>query len=84
MKWSDIRRQNPDRFILIKDIHEERVNERSFRVLGGTVLMVTNSPKELFSAYREHKKRGENVLYCLPTTPEDFIVEEKAMLGILR
>lgn len=84
MKWADIRRKNPDRFILIKDIQEERGTEGSFRVLGGTVLVVTNSPKELFSAYREHKKRGENVLYCLPTTPEDFIVEEKAMLGILR
>lgn len=31
MKWADIRRKNPDRFILIKDIHEERGTEGSFK-----------------------------------------------------
>ncbi len=83
MKWIDIRNKYPDKFILIGDVEEERVSEESFRVVGGKVLMATEEPQRLFKAYKEHKEKGENVLYSLPTTPGDFIVEEKAFMGIL-
>ncbi|MBD3239743.1 MAG: hypothetical protein GF331_04095 [Chitinivibrionales bacterium] len=46
--------------------------------------MTTDDPRLLFGAYRQHKGRGENVLYCLPTTAEEFIVEEKPVLGVLK
>lgn len=84
MKWIEIRHQYPDKFILIGDVEEERIADDCFRVIGGNVLMTTDEPRQVFSAYKEHKKRGENVLYCLPTTPDEFIVEEKPFLGVLQ
>ncbi len=83
MKWSEIRRQHPSKFILIGDVEEERLTQHSFRVAGGSVLLVSDDPKEIFRAYRQHKERGENVLYSLPLTPEDFVVEEEAVLGVM-
>ena len=84
MKWIEIRHQYPNKFILIGDVEEERITDDSFRVIGGNVLMATDEPRQLFNAYKEHKKRGENVIYCLPVTPDEFIVEEMPFLGILQ
>lgn len=83
MEWSEIRRRHPGKFVLLGDVEEQRMDAERFRVRGGTVLLATDDPQMLFKAYRERKGRGENVIYALPATPEEFIVEEKAILGVL-
>ena len=83
MKWLEIRHKYPDKFILISDIKEEKISESTYRILEGTVLKVSDDPKEIRSAYKDFKKQGKNVLYSLPTTPDDFIVENVPFMGIL-
>jgi len=37
----------------------------------------------VLKAYKKHKTKGEDVIYSLPSTPDEFMVEEKAFLGTL-
>ena len=84
MKWSDIRKQYPNKFILIGDIVEENISETKFRILEGKILKTSDNAKEIRNAYQEYKNKGIDVLYSLPNTPEDFIVENLAFMGILK
>jgi hypothetical protein len=84
MKWSEIRQKHPNKFILIGDIVEEKISENKYRILEGKILKVSIDGKEIRLAYQQHKKRGTNVLFSLPTTPIDFIIEDVPVKGILR
>jgi hypothetical protein len=76
MKWHEIKQQHPDKFILLGDVIEEKIYENKFRILGGRVLKVSDDGKEIIKFYREYKKQDSNVLFTLPTTPSDFIIED--------
>lgn len=84
MKWSDIREKYPNKFVLIGDIVEKKLSETKFQILEGTVLEVSQDGKRIRQSYRMYKKQGRNVLYSLPTTPYEFIVENVPFKGILR
>ncbi|CAN2040653.1 conserved hypothetical protein [Candidatus Magnetomoraceae bacterium gMMP-15] len=84
MRWSKIKRQHPNKFILLGDIIEERITEREYRVLGGKVLKVSDNAKEIRTIYKAYKKQGMNVLYSLPSTPIEFIVENVPFRGIIK
>lgn len=84
MKWSTIRNQHPDKFILIGDIIEKKISESHSMILEGEILKVSDSGKEIRDAYMQFKKKGVEVLYSLPTTPDEFIIENVPYKGILR
>ena len=46
MKWSEIRKQYPDKFILIGDIVEERISENQSKVIEAKILEVADDGKE--------------------------------------
>ena len=83
MKWSEIRKQYPDKFILIGDLVEEKVSETQSKIIEGNILKISDDGKEIRQAYQQYKQKGMNVLYSLPTTPEEFIVENVPFKGIL-
>ncbi len=83
MKWTDIRRQYPDAFVLLSDLVEERIAANTFRIVEGSVLKVSQDAKEIRAAYQECLRRGQQALYALPSTPEEFIVENVAFMGRL-
>ena len=82
MKWTDIREQYPDKFILIGDIVEENITTTKSKILEGSILEVSDDASKIQFAYRRYKKRGFNVLYSLPSTPQEFIVEDVPFKGI--
>ena len=84
MKWSEIRSQHPDKFILLGDIVEKKVSNNEVKIVEGTVLKVSDEAKEIRSLYHMYKKQGVNVIYALPSTPQEFIVENVLFMGILR
>lgn len=84
MKWADIHKQYPNRFVLLGNIVEEKISEFKSIVIAGTVIDVFDSGSDIRTAYREHKKRGEDVLYSLPTTTEEFIIENIPFKGHVR
>jgi hypothetical protein len=83
MKWIDIKMQYQDQFILLEEIVEEKVAVDKYRVLSGKVIKISNDFNEIRKLYRERKEQGKSVLYALPGTPEDFIIEEVPFMGIL-
>ena len=84
MKWSEIRKQHPDKFILIGDIVEEKISDNQSQVIEAKVLEVYEDGKEIMKAYSQYKQKGLEVLYTLPTTPEEFIVKNVPFKGILK
>jgi hypothetical protein len=84
MKWKEIRETYPDKFILLEDVEEEFVSENHSRILGGKIVIADNNLIVIMKLYHEFKKSGKNVVYALPTTPEDFLIEDVPMMGILR
>jgi hypothetical protein len=84
MKWSEIRRQYPDKFILLGDISEEKISETESRITEGKVLKISDDGKDIRKAYQEYRKKGINVIYSLPGTPHDFIIENVLFMGILK
>ncbi|MDI6794045.1 MAG: hypothetical protein QME81_14485 [bacterium] len=83
MKWSEIRKQYPDKFILIGAIVEEEISETQSKILEGTVLKISDDGKEIRRAYQQYKHKNREVLYSLPSTPEEFIVENIPYKGII-
>lgn len=83
MKWADIKKQYPNKFILIGDIVEERISENQSKVIDATVLETRDSGPEIMQAYRLYTQQGMDVLYSLPTTPEEFIVRNVPLKGRL-
>ncbi len=83
MKWAEIRTLHPDKFILIGDIVEERISGARSKILEASILEISDSGKEIMRAYRMYKKKGFNVLFTLPSTPEDFIIKNIPLKGIL-
>jgi polysaccharide deacetylase 2 family uncharacterized protein YibQ len=84
MKWGEIRQRHPNKFILIGDVVEEKISPNKYRILEGTILEVSDDGKKIRKLYQEHKKSGKNVLFSLPTTPLDFIIEDVPVKGVLR
>ena len=82
MKWTEIRQKHPNKFILIGDVVEEKISETKYRILEGNILKVSEDGKEIRKAYQQHKQKGMNVLFSLPTTPMDFIIEDVPVKGI--
>ncbi len=83
MQWVDIKRKYPDKFILIDDIVEKDINGSTSRVISGIVIAVTDNLKEIMKLYDHSKKLGKNVLYALPSTPDEFLIENVPFMGIL-
>ncbi|RLC15199.1 MAG: hypothetical protein DRI57_13220 [Deltaproteobacteria bacterium] len=84
MKWSEIQRQYPDQFVLLGDIVEEKISETRYRITEGKVLKVSDDAKKIREAYQDYRKKDMNVIYSLPSTPPDFIVENVPFRGILK
>jgi len=84
MQWSEIRKQYPNKFVLIGEIVEEKMSETQSRILEGTVLKTSDNGKEIRRVYQQYKHKGKEVLYSLPLTPEEFIVENIPYKGIIR
>ena len=84
MKWPDIRTQYPDKFILLGDLVEEKISETHRRIVEGTVLQVSDDAKEIRKAYQNYQKQGKEVIYSLPSTPQEFVVEDVPFMGLLK
>lgn len=84
MKWLEIRKKYPDKFILIGDIVEEKISETQSKIVEGRILSVSDNGKEIREAYQQFKKKGKEVLFSLPTTPEEFIVENVPIKRIIQ
>jgi len=83
MKWSDIKTLHPDKFILLGNLVEEQVSSNKFKILEGEVLMVSENIEEIRQAYQTYSQQGKEVLYSIPSTPIEFIVENQLLKGIL-
>lgn len=83
MKWSEMRKKYPDKFILIGDLVEEKISETQSKIIEGKILKVSDDGKEIREAYQQYKQKGIEVLYSLPTTSEEFRVENVPFKGIL-
>jgi len=84
MRWIDIRKQFPNRFVLLENVIEEKLSEKESRIISGDVLETSDDVKAIMKAYREQSAMGKKVIYSLPNTPDDFIVEDVAFMGIMR
>ncbi len=84
MKWPQIKALYPDKFILLGNIVEEPISSNQFRILEGEVLMISSDAKEIRKAYQAYNRLGKEVLYSLPSTPEEFIVENVPLKGMLQ
>ncbi|OQY54806.1 MAG: hypothetical protein DRR08_16760 [Candidatus Parabeggiatoa sp. nov. 2] len=86
MEWAKIKTLYPDKFILLGNLVEESLSSNQFKILAGDILMVSEDAKEIRNAYQEYNRnrQGKEVLYSLPSTPEEFIVENVPLSGILQ
>ena len=84
MQWTEIRQQHPNTFILLGDLVEEKISDTKCRIVAGDVLQVSDNAKEIREAYQRCIQEGKSVIYALPGTPEEFIVEDVPFMGLLR
>lgn len=84
MKWSEIKKKHPNSFILLGNIIEERVSDNKSRLIEGAIIKTSDDPKVIRLLYQKYKSRGMDVLYTLPSTPEDLIIEDVPFMGISR
>jgi hypothetical protein len=82
MEWAKIKALYPDKFILLGNLIEEPISANKFKILGGDILMISSDAKEIRKAYQAYNRQGKDVLYSIPSTPEEFIVENVPIKGI--
>lgn len=83
MTWTEIRRRYPNAFILLGDLIEEKISATQSKIVGGKIVKVSQNAKEIRDAYQICRQDGKQVIYALPTTPEEFIVEDVPFMGRL-
>ncbi len=84
MLWKDIKEKYPDKCILIDNVEEQQISETETKILGGTVVKISNDIKEVMKEYHKLKQLGNKVTYSLPSTPKDFIIENVPFIGLLK
>jgi hypothetical protein len=84
MKWVEIKQRYPDQFILLGNLIEEQISSHRYKILEAEVLKVSDDAKEIRKAYQEYNNQGKDVLYSLPSTTEEFIVENVPLKGIFK
>ncbi len=57
MKWQEIHRLHPNKFILIGDIVEENISETQSKILEGTILKISDDGRGIRKAYQHYKVR---------------------------
>ena len=82
MKWTQIKTLYPNKFILLGNIKEEPVSSNQYKILEADILMVSENVKEIRQAYQAYSRQGKEVLYSIPSTPTEFIVENVPLKGI--
>ncbi len=83
MKWTDIRIKYPNKFGLLGNLVEKKISDTQYTIIEGTILKVSDDAKEIRKAYQQYKREGKDVIYALPSTPQNFIVENVPFMGIL-
>ncbi|MCK5524218.1 MAG: hypothetical protein KAI83_13890 [Thiomargarita sp.] len=84
MKWLEIKQRYPDKFILLGNLVEEQISSHRYKILAGEILKVSDNATEIRKAYQEYNSQGKDVLYSLPSTTEEFIVENVPLKGIFK
>ena len=84
MKWIDIKSRHPNQFILIGNLIEEKISESKIQIVDGEILQVSDDPKVIRESYQKYKKAGQEVLFTLPSTPAELIVENIPFKGVFR
>ena len=84
MNWLKIKQLYPNKFLLLGNLVEKPISANKFKILEAEVLMVSDNAKEIQKAYQDYNHQGKDVLYSLPNTPEEFIVENEVFKGIIR
>ncbi|MGZ8248549.1 MAG: hypothetical protein ACXWUF_10985 [Methylomagnum sp.] len=84
MQWQDIKTKYPTQFILLGNLIEKRLSESKSQIIAGDILQVSDDPRVIREAYRLRKSAGQNVLFTIPSTPAELIVENIPMKGMLR
>ncbi len=84
MKWADIKKQYPNKFLLLGDLVEEHISDNQSKILEATVLEIRETGQDIMQAYRRYKQEGKEVLYALPSTPEEFIIRDVPFKGVFR
>lgn len=56
MTWEEIRKQFPDKFVLLDNCDEHQIDATHSEILGGEVVLVTSDGKQVFDEYKRHGK----------------------------
>ncbi len=56
MTWEEIRKQFPDKFVLLEHCDEQQVDATHSEIVSGEVVLVTSDGKQVFD---EYKRRGK-------------------------
>lgn len=56
LTWEEIRKQFPDKFVLLDNCEEQPIDATHSQILGDEVVLVTSDGKQVFD---EYKRRGK-------------------------
>ncbi|GEM_PF-3105721 len=59
MTWEEIRKQYPDKFVLIDHCEEKKIDEAHTQIMGGEVVFTTDDGKLIFDEYRRRGKPSQ-------------------------
>ncbi|RBW68588.1 hypothetical protein [Bacillus taeanensis] len=82
MKWTEIRNQYPDKFVLVEAVSAySKENKRIIEEMS--LIEEYTSSKEAWSGYKKiHLEFPERELYIFHTSKEQIEVEEQRFIGV--
>lgn len=80
--FKKIRAEQPDKFLVLVDCEIEEISLGEAEVLGAKRYRAYDSISEMYNAYRELKKAGQEVMICTPDYQDRFIFERRPSMRV--
>jgi hypothetical protein len=81
--FKKIRQEHPDKFLVLVDYQEKELSPTKFEVLGAQYYHLFDTPTDMYRAYRDLKKKGQNVIICTPDYQNSFVVERRFSMRVI-
>jgi hypothetical protein len=77
--FKEIRSQYPadDDFLVLVDCETRNLPSGELEVLGAKHIEPFKDFKEMYNAYRDHRKKGLDVLFVIPSYKDSFIMKQQ-------
>lgn len=80
--FKEIRKQYPSQFLVLVDYDSRELPTGEIEVTGAKYVHVYESGKDMYEAYRDLSRKGQEVVFVTPNYTDSFIMEKRFSMRV--